>query len=167
MKKLIPLYLLSFSSIVFNVGTIVLAILILGYYAIIYIALVFVSNFVLQYFVGTLWLSKMESMVQLEFKQKEGTGNFIWKTMILQNGYSGFCQLSKLFQKGVGRNPFLSFKVDDFSLKVFTSTKKFKETVKKVGKIVDTHFFENIAFKNFYLYISNVFCHSVLFYCTV
>ena len=79
MKKLIPLYLLSLSSVVFNVGTIVLAIVILDYYAIIYFALVFVSNFVLQYFVGTLWLSKMESMVQLEFKQKEGTGIFILK----------------------------------------------------------------------------------------
>ena len=80
MKKYIPLYLMSFSSVVFNIGTIILAIVILGYYAVIYFILVLSTNFIVQYYVKTFRLSMFESTVKLEFKQKEGkkySGYFI------------------------------------------------------------------------------------------
>ena len=76
MKKHIPVYLLSMSSAFFNVGTIILAIVILEYYAIIYFTIVFIVNFVVQYYVGTLWLSKVENRIKLEFKHKEGKKRF-------------------------------------------------------------------------------------------
>ena len=72
MKKYIPLYLMSFSSVVFNIGTIILSIVILGNYSVIYFILILSTNFIVQYYVKTFRLSMFESMVKLEFKQKEG-----------------------------------------------------------------------------------------------
>ena len=49
MKKYIPLYLMSFSSVVFNIGTIILAIVIFGYYSVIYFILVLSTNLFVQF----------------------------------------------------------------------------------------------------------------------
>ena len=72
MENFIVLYLFSFSSVIFNIGTLIQAVVILEYFAVIYFIFAFVSNFLLQSFVGTLWMSKIESAAWLEFRKKEG-----------------------------------------------------------------------------------------------
>jgi len=65
---------------------------------------------------------------------------FFLEAMILHSGYSLFCQLSRLYLKN-GWVETLFFSVDHFSQKVSTPTKNVLETVQKLGKIVDIHFF--------------------------
>ena len=59
--------------------------------------------------------------------------------------YSLFCQLSRLFLKRGGWKP-LSFRLFTFPKKSLL-LKIFLETVQKDDKIVDIHFFENVAFE--------------------
>ena len=87
---------------------------------------------------------------------------FFEKQGFLQRGYSLFCQCSCLFLKGVGETLFCW----SLSQKVSTTPKSFLETLQKFGKIVDIHFFENVAFEKKLpvLFCEEIMCDFFLFW---